>query len=155
MWSEVGRWHVQCCVFGNCTTILPTKEGVTTTLWSIHCWIWLSVVTASHAMYGVGLWRHYNKHYVVFLPPSRYHLFTNETAGEQHMNHTPRSVKPHYRDSIIRAPPLPPVDSRATRAEVGKYNYNYAITLINFVKIIDSSQFYELLIVLWTKDLLR
>ena len=48
------------------------------------------------------------------------HLWHDNIIGERHMNHTPRSVKPHYRDSIIRAPPLPPVDSRATRAEVGQ-----------------------------------
>ena len=46
------------------------------------------------------------------LPPSL------TVVDYQHMNHTPRSVKPYYRDCIIRAPPLPPIDSRATRAEV-------------------------------------
>ena len=39
-------------------------------------------------------------------------------TGDVRINQTPRSVKPFYRDCTVRAPPLPPIDSRATRAEV-------------------------------------
>ena len=62
----------------------------------------------------------------VFSPPSpspspspsspSHHL--SVLTGDVRINQTPRSVKPFYRDCTVRAPPLPPIDSRATRAEV-------------------------------------
>lgn len=115
-------------------------------------------MTASHAMYGVG---HCDCTISIMYSSSHYPTIPLSLAHE--CNCRGSAYEPHpslceaalpWQHHTSPAPPSSRLQGNQSRGR-GNIILYLCIIVIKFVKIINSSQFYELLTVLWARDLMR